>query len=629
MAYKYEVEQRAKQLRLRVLVAIYILFVISAAIIGVSVRLQQIQNVQPNNPSATDAGQTGYTLASDPTYSPRNLYAFAYCAVVDNGGNETGTYVPLSDTKFFFSQSGKRDVGVNSGTTLASLCSNVPVGCNLGGQTIAQCSSSLSTFSNADGTPGVMCPTQDQKVSGNDGYVSWPGSTPLGDLRWDNSEVQVTLDLNSGPISNGQITYNSVIYNINKSASVLNSALFIRDKTSLMPIYKWRSQDGFTCAGANSGCSAAQIALFTDVCRFGSGIFTCPTTKRIVYAGAPPATDASDDSFSYESTPAFQDPSRPERVYTGFGYDGLVDSSYPSLPSNPSNTSSMVNFQGNIVKYRFTCSTAVTPTITPTVTATPSITPTITLTPTITPTVTPTITPTVTPTATVSGFSLSAQKSGPVCMERISPNNQGTFVITVTNNGSTSATIGSIDDSLPQGFTYNAATLKINGQSFGDSYISFTTVGNSQLVTIARPSADGGAWTLASGSSLIFEITTTATGSVLSGTNTNQVVVNPVGESAINNISYQFEVAQTCVPITGIFDEPIFIIVASGVFILFGFYLLYSPNAEGLLKSFSSQGEKIERQLGRVEEKIAEKTIATKRFEKKILDQQKQKVKKK
>jgi uncharacterized repeat protein (TIGR01451 family) len=602
MAYKYEIEEKAKQLRLRVLIAIYVLFVISAAIIGVSVRLQQIRNISPTRPGASGAGQAGYTLASDPTYNPRNLQAFAYCAEVDGNGNETGTYIPIPQTRFYFKQVGRRDIGqIRSNQTLAQLCSNVPAGCTLRGQTAAQCSSGLTSCAPSDGIPGIICPGGDDiRISGANGLVTWPDSaTTLGDLRWDDTEVEVTIDPNYGTLDQGFISYNGNNYIIDKSPAYMQSAAFTPDLNSLLPYYAWQCQN--QCTGAN--CSVAGNSYSSGACTFSGGQFNCPQYKYLNYVNAPPAEDASDDSFLYLRNAARRNANNPTRIHVGFGYDGIVDSSYPQITSTDAN--SLVAFKGNLVKYRFTCmaQSVVTETPTPPVTTPPE---------------TPPIT-TVPP--TVAGYSIDASKTGPVCVERMAPRNSATFTITVRNNGSVNTVINSVDDALPQGFEYTAGTTVINGTAVGDSYVVTTVVGTSQKVTFAPPNPPG-PWTLTPNETLTIRFTATATLNAVTGTNVNQVVVNPEGQDAIDNISYQFEVEQTCVPVTGVWDFVL--IAAGGMFILFGFYLMYNPRAMRAMERAYLSLENTRKNIDKTARKLERKANVRSRFE----DEFKAKIKK-
>lgn len=604
MAYKYEVEEKAKQLRVRVLIAIYILFVISAAIIGVSVRLQQIRNIQPSRPGAADVGQSGYTLASDPTYNPRNLMAFAYCAEVNTSGQETGNYIPLNNVRFFFQQVGKRDVTqIRNDRTLAQLCTNVPAGCTLRGQTAAQCSSSLTSCGATDGVPGIICPGgEDIRTTGSDGLVYWPGSsqqgTILGDLRWDDNQVDVTIDTDYGILDQGEVTYNSTTYTINKSSAVLNSPSFTPDLNSLLPYYRWQCQG--QCSSPNA-CTVDGQTYSASPCTFSGNVFNCPQNKYITYAGAPPASDATDDSFLYSRQAAARNATNPTKVSVGFGYEGIVDASYPTVSSTAAND--LVAFKGNLVKFRFTClAQAVT-------TPTPTITPSVTVTTTVT------TTPSVTPTPTE--YLLDASKTGPACVERMSPNNLATFTITVRNQGTGATTINSVEDALPQGFTYTAGTTLVNGAAVADTFVTTVNVGSSQKITFAPPSGQS-AWNLASGQALTIRFTSTAGSNAITGTNTNQVVVNPEGRAAIDNITFSFEVAQTCVPVTGVFDDPRVIIAVSAVLIIFAMYLMYNPQALGFLEKAYSRLEKTKVSVDKTAARLEKKASIRGRFEEKM-----------
>lgn len=588
MAYKYEVQQKANTVKVRVLIAVYVMFVVSSILIGIAVRLQQLQSVRPNRPSADTAGNpaaAAVSQASDPTYSVRQLGALAYCEVVDANGQSTGTKLPLA-ARFTFRQI-KRDVG-QYGTALGTVCSSATTGnpqCNW--KTATDPTNRCHDTQDGQCNPADFYACDDGSIPGANFFydvtkdstvtnymVTWPGNVVLGNLIYDNNEVDVFLNQNMGDLAGNTITRNGVTYTIDKST------LATVDTNSIFPIYNWRCNNDVCSSGS---CQNGSLTYQDSLCSFNSTsrVFNCPTNKYVFYSVL---TDHK--AFYYNlSNKAGQVAGDPSWVKMGYAYETLADASYSN--AMPGANDNAINFKGNLAKFKYICRSNTTTTLTPT----PS---------------------------TI----ISARKTGPVCVERVAPNNEATFTITVTNNGSTQATIDNVEDALPQGFTYKANSTRINGNVMSDSYVTTVNSGTSQKVTFAPPSGQP-AWTLNQNQSLTIVFTTIASTTAVTGINTNRVVVTPENQDAIDNITYQFEVAQTCNPVTGIFDEPLAVFAMSGVIIIFGVYLLYAPGGANVMAKLDGIGAKVQKKVTATGKKLEEKADPKKQFEKRVLSRRK------
>ncbi|MCC7303956.1 DUF11 domain-containing protein [bacterium] len=588
MAYKFEVEQKTKAVKVRVLIAVYVMFVISAILIGVAVRLQQLQSVRPTRPSADTAGNpaaAAVSQASDPTYNVRQLGALAYCEVVDSTGQTTGEKLPLA-ARFTFKQV-RRDVG-QFGTELGAVCSAATGGaCNwktannpaarcLDGQTSGQCNPADFYACEDNAVPGALFYSQaikDSTVSSP--LVTWPGALSLSNLIYDDNEVDVILNQDAGDLAGNTITRNGVTYTINKSS------LATVDTSSIFPIYNWRCNNDICTTG---NCQNGSLSYQDSLCTFNSTsrLFNCPANKYVRY------NVLSDHKTYYYnlSNKAGQVGSDASWVKMGYAYETLADASYQS--AMPSEGANVLNFKGNVAKFKYTCTA-------PTTTTTPTPTP-----------------------STI----ISARKVGPVCVERVEPNNEATFTITVSNNGTAPSVIEKVEDALPQGFSYKANSTRINGNVVSDSYVTTVNSGSSQKVTFSPPSGQP-SWSLAQGQTLTIVLTTVASTTAVTGVNTNRVVVTPEGTDAIDNITYQFEVSQTCNPVTGIFDQPILVFAVSGIFILLGGYLLYAPSGSKILEKLNGIGTQLEKKVVATGKKLKDKADEKKRFESKLLKRKK------
>lgn len=595
MAYKYEVEKKTNAVKVRVLIAVYVMFVVSSILIGIAVRLQQLQNIRPVDPKADSAGNpsaAAISMASDPTYDVRQLKALAYCNVVDAQGQPTGDKLPLA-ARFTFRQI-KRDVGQYS-IPLATVCTNAtPGACNwktrtngelrcLNGQTVAQCNPADYYACSDSAIPGALFyypVTKDSTVANY--VVDWPGTESLGNLINDDNEVDVLLNTNLFDLASDTITRNGVTYTIDKSS------LQTVDTASLFPIYQWRCNND-TCTGTGN-CTNAGVTYSDSLCSFNTSTrqFQCPANKYTRYSVL-----SDNKSYYYNLTSrAGQVPNDPTWVKVGYAYETLADNTYSS--SLPTATDNAIAFKGNVVKFQYTCRAASV--------TTPSVS-----------------TPTVTP-----NTEISAVKRGPACVERVAPNNIATFSITVTNTGDSATVINKVEDALPQGFTYNANTTFVNGVAVTDAYVTTVNSGTSQKITFAPPAGQA-PWSLNPQQVMTITFSTTATGNAVTGVNTNRVVVVPEGDDAIDNITWQFEVAQTCNPDTGILDEPLIVFAVSGILVMFGLYLLYAPGGDKFLKKFGNVGQGLRKKVAVSIDHESIKADKKKEFEKGVLRRAKSK----
>lgn len=166
-------------------------------------------------------------------------------------------------------------------------------------------------------------------------------------------------------------------------------------------------------------------------------------------------------------------------------------------------------------------------------------------------------------------------KKGPACIQRVSPSNQGTFNITITNADTDAEKFRKITDKLPRGFDYVPNSTKINGTAVLDSgLVTLTNVGESQQVVWQK--ADD--WTLASNAKLTLTFSAKANSQAITGTNINEVVLEPTNAPKdANSIrsSYSFTVAQNCgAPKTGLFDSTASKIALGVIALLLGVALL-------------------------------------------------------
>jgi len=147
-------------------------------------------------------------------------------------------------------------------------------------------------------------------------------------------------------------------------------------------------------------------------------------------------------------------------------------------------------------------------------------------------------------------------KTGPVCVERIAPNNVARFTVTVTiptDSEQSTMNIVRITDILPLGFRYvtGSATLTIGStaQTLG---VPTSSISN-DVETLVWSSTTG--WNLARNQQMVLVFQATATGTARTGQNINEVVVEPKDGDPVHD-EYPFAVEQTCAPVpaTGVMD---------------------------------------------------------------------------
>ncbi len=150
--------------------------------------------------------------------------------------------------------------------------------------------------------------------------------------------------------------------------------------------------------------------------------------------------------------------------------------------------------------------------------------------------------------------SLEVSKTGSDCVERVSPNNQADFIITIENtSGSMVRLVDSVKDKLPLGFNYNSnsSEVTLNGQII-DIEPTVSSVGSSQEL-IWEPE---GGFELDTNGTLVIAFTSLAGPQSLSGDNQNEVIVNQSSTQQEARTEYVFTVAQSCTsPQTGLFDS--------------------------------------------------------------------------
>lgn len=159
-----------------------------------------------------------------------------------------------------------------------------------------------------------------------------------------------------------------------------------------------------------------------------------------------------------------------------------------------------------------------------------------------------------TPGGATSNFTVS--KTGPRCVERVAPNNSGTFTITITNAATSSQPLRSFKDKLPMGFTYVPNSTTINGAVVPDSGLVTTNpVGNSQEIIWTKT----GNWAMTNGEVMVVTFRAVANTNAITGQNQNEVVLDPLNlpvTATSIRTEYVFSVASNCsTPSTGIFDE--------------------------------------------------------------------------
>ena len=188
------------------------------------------------------------------------------------------------------------------------------------------------------------------------------------------------------------------------------------------------------------------------------------------------------------------------------------------------------------------------------------------------------------------------------CVERVAPNNSVTFTLTSTNRGTISQGVTSIKDKLPLGFTYVANSSKINNVVVTDSnYVTVSTVGSTQEIVWTKTEP----WIVNSNQALTITFNAIASGSALTGDNTNEVILTPQqipADPSSLRATVTLLVQQDCdnpeeeipevpvdpvdpdedIPQTGIFDSIISKVILGILTITFGWYIYSKPSGRVL-----------------------------------------------
>jgi len=198
-----------------------------------------------------------------------------------------------------------------------------------------------------------------------------------------------------------------------------------------------------------------------------------------------------------------------------------------------------------------------------------------------------------------SNFTVT-KTSSEQCVERATPNNSVTFTLTSTNRGTISQGITSVKDKLPLGFTYVANSSKINNVVVTDSnYVKVSTVGSTQEIVWSKTEP----WIVNSNQTLTITFDAIASGSALTGENTNEVLLTPQqipSDPSSLRATATLLVQQDCdnpneevpvepkedVPQTGIFDSTISKIILGILTITFGWYIYSKPSGRVLAEKF-------------------------------------------
>ncbi len=200
------------------------------------------------------------------------------------------------------------------------------------------------------------------------------------------------------------------------------------------------------------------------------------------------------------------------------------------------------------------------------------------------------------------------------CVERVAPNNSVTFTLTSTNRGTISQGVTSVKDKLPLGFTYVANSSKINNVVVTDSnYVTVSTVGSTQEIVWTKTEP----WIVNSNQALTITFNATASGTALTGENTNEVILTPQQipsdpsslratvillvqqdcdnpEEEIPNVPVDPVDPDEDIPQTGIFDSIISKVILGILTITFGWYIYSKPSgrvlAEKLIETPAFKG---------------------------------------
>ncbi len=178
------------------------------------------------------------------------------------------------------------------------------------------------------------------------------------------------------------------------------------------------------------------------------------------------------------------------------------------------------------------------------------------------------------------------------CVERVIPNDSVIFTATITNKATNSQKILSIKNKLPLGFLYTSESSKINNVTVSDSsYLTINNIGETVELTWSIPNG----WSIGAGESLILIFQATAGENALTGSNQNEIVIEPAQvptDPATLRAQSVVEVKQTCNPITeqektpetGIFDNIVVQITTGMIILALGWYIYNKPFGQIMVK---------------------------------------------
>ncbi len=224
---------------------------------------------------------------------------------------------------------------------------------------------------------------------------------------------------------------------------------------------------------------------------------------------------------------------------------------------------------------------------TPSLQYTPTQTPVQTTAPTPSPTAT---TPTGSPTATPSQYiSLSADIWAKDC---VTPNEIFNIEVQVTNHGNMSAHLLETDISLPPGTNYVADSASVDGHKLTADNITIQSAGNAEMIKLRMPNSFS---EIEMGKTRYIRIKAKVN-NAKEGKQTLLAVVVPYEGQALDNITFQFEVAKSCAakvplptplnrgtPQTGLLDEVILPIFLGLILIMAGVRLTSSGRLLSLM----------------------------------------------
>ncbi len=229
---------------------------------------------------------------------------------------------------------------------------------------------------------------------------------------------------------------------------------------------------------------------------------------------------------------------------------------------------------------------------TPSLEYTPTQTPVQTLTPTPSPT---SVTFTASPTATPSSYiSLSADILAKDC---VIPNEVFNVEVQVTNHGNMSAHLLEVDISLPAGVDYVADSALVDGHKLTADNITIQSAGNAEMIKLRMPNSFS---EIEMGKTRYIRIKAKVN-NAKEGKQTLLAVVVPYEGQALDNITFQLDVAKSCTanvplptplkkgaPQTGLLDEVILPISIGLILIMIGVRLTSSGRLLNLMHELYS-----------------------------------------